>query len=123
MDASLVTNNHVRIFTFGAAYATSTITNQSSNPIYKESPWSTFQAIITGTGAVSATVTIQATNDDATFQGTASNWVTTVLGTISLTGTTTATDGFAYVGPWKYVRATVASITGTGATVTILMGD
>ncbi len=122
MDANLVNNNHVRTFTFGATYATSTITNQSSNGLYKESPWSTFQATITGTGAVSATINIYGSNDDATYAGIASNWTKTALGTISLSGTTTTSDGFAYVGPWKYVQAVVSSISGTGATVTINMG-
>lgn len=89
-------------------------------PVYKDSPYASFQAIETGTGAITATVIIQATNDQATFEGTASNWIT--IGTISLSGTTSTTDGFTTIAPWKYVRAGVSAISGTGATVKVLMG-
>lgn len=110
-----ITSGLVRIFTFGAGYAVNTITNQTSNLVYKESPWTTFQATIVGTGVVSAAVTILCSNDGI-------NWNSTVLGTITLNGTTTSTDGFSYIGPWKYVAAVVSSITGTGATVNVSMG-
>lgn len=107
-----------RYFAFsGINYTT---TNANSSPIYKESPYSAYQAIITGTGTVSATVTIQVANEDATFQGTNSNWIT--IGTISLSGTTTATDGFTTIAPWRYTRCVISSITGTGASVSVIMG-
>lgn len=171
--------------------------NQSSLPFYKEAVYSTFQAIVAGTGAVTATVTIQVSNDDNTgrgfvSQGTnaptwpvtttnasptltangqpftqalvgatitapgvpvgttvssvaaggvtltmsanatasanvqcvfyANNWCATALGTITLNGTTSATDGFTTSAAWRYVRAVVSNITGTGATVNVLMG-
>ena len=43
-------------------------------------------------------------------------------------GTTSATapalsDGFTTVAPWRYCRAVVTNITGTGATVQVLMGE
>lgn len=82
---------------------------------YKDSPYSTFQATVTGTGAVSATVLIDASNDGT-------NWCSTVLGTITLSGTTSASDGFTTTAPWKYVRARVTAISGTGATVTANIG-
>jgi hypothetical protein len=45
------------------------------------------------------------------------------LGTINLTlGTTIVADGFTTTAPWKYVRANVTTITGTGASVNVLMG-
>jgi len=72
-----------------------------------------FQATVTGTGAVTATVAIQVSNDDT-------NWIT--LGTITLSGTTSATDGFTSDAPWGYVRANVTAISGTGAAVTATMG-
>ena len=57
----------------------------------------------------------------------AQNWCATVLGTITLSGTTTAaspvvTDGFTTQAPWRYVRPVVSNVTGTGATVTAWMG-
>lgn len=70
----------------------------------------TFQGIVTGTGAVTATVLIQCSNDGT-------NWLT--LGTLTLSGTTTATDGFASAAPWAFVRANVTARTGTGAAVTV----
>jgi hypothetical protein len=107
-----------RYFSFGGV--NSTTSNASSGAIYKESPYGTFQAIINGTGTVSATVTIQVSNEEATGQGTNSNWIS--MGTISLSGTTTATDGFNTICPWRFVRAVVSSISGTGATVQVIMG-
>jgi hypothetical protein len=83
--------------------------------LYKDSPYATFQAVVTGTGAVTATVTIEFSNDGT-------NVLSTVGGTISLSGTTTASDGFTSTSPWKYVRANVTAISGTGATVQVYMG-
>jgi hypothetical protein len=83
---------------------------------YKDSPHATFQATVVGTGAVSATVAIEVSND-ALFV------VSTVAGTITLSGTTSSSDGFTTQhAPWKFVRANVTAISGTGATVTCLMG-
>ena len=82
---------------------------------YKDSPFSTFQASVVGTGAVTATATIQGSNDNI-------NWTATPLGTITLSGTTSASDGFTTTAPWKWVRAVITNVTGTGAVVTCLMG-
>lgn len=108
-----------RYFRF-ASGTNSTTANGNSDAIYKESPYSAIQAIITGTGSVSATVTMQVSNENETGQGLKSNWIT--LATISLSGTTTATDGFATIATWRYIRAVVSSISGTGATIEVLMG-
>jgi len=73
----------------------------------------TFQAVANGSsGAYTATVTIKVSNDNT-------NWLT--LGTITLSGTATtaSSDGFASDAPWAYVRADVASFTGTGATCNV----
>lgn len=82
---------------------------------YKDSPYSTFQATVTGTGAVTATVAIQCSNDGT-------NWCSTALGTITLSGTTSSSDGITTIAPWKFIRANVTAISGTGATVVCLMG-
>lgn len=73
----------------------------------------TFQATVAGTGAISATVPIYVSHDNA-------NWLP--LATITLSGTAAASDGFTAAGRWAYLRADVAAIAGTGAAVTVLMG-
>lgn len=107
-----------RYFAFSGV--NSTTATGSSTAVYKESVYSTFQAIVTGTGAVGATVVIECSNEEATGQGTKANWLT--LGTITLTGTTTATDGFTSTAPWRFVRARVSAVSGTGAIVEVIMG-
>ena len=107
-----------RYFAFSGVNSATTVV--ASSPTYKESPYGTFQAIVTGTGAVSATVVIQVSNQEATFNGDKSNWIT--LGTISLSGTTTSTDGFTTTAPWRYVRANITAVAGTDATVEVIMG-
>lgn len=188
-----------RAFNFGnqVVPVVNTTTVQASLPIYKESVYSTFQAIVSGTGAVTATVAIQVTNDDNTGRGFilnnmvapgvlvttatgsptlvsqgnqftqalvgattsapgvpvgttitavaangvsatmsanatatatvpcifyANNWCTTAMGTITLSGTTINADGFTTAAPWRYVRANITAISGTGAAVNVLMG-
>ena len=76
----------------------------------------TFQAEgETSTGAGSATIDIEVSND-------CSNYIT--AGTITLTlGTTTVDDGFATDAAWKCVRANVTAISGTDATVSVHMGQ
>ena len=107
-----------RYFRFSAGnYATGT---EASTAVYKESPYSSFQAIASGTGAVAATVAIQVSNEEDTGIGTKSNWIT--IGTITLSGTTTATDGFTTLAPWSFVRASVSGVSGTGAKVEVIMG-
>jgi hypothetical protein len=68
----------------------------------------------TSSGAGSATILIQASNDGSNF---------ILIATITLTlSTTPAADGFASDAPWKYVRARVSAISGTGASVNVNMG-
>ena len=71
-----------------------------------------YQASVTGTGSVSATVVFEVSINGV-------GWLT--LATVTLSGTTTATDGFAAVGGWPNVRARVSAISGTDAAVTALM--
>ncbi len=74
----------------------------------------TFQAVVSGSGTVTATVLVQVSNDGT-------NWLT--LGTITLSGTTTATDGFASEGSWMNYRGNVTALTGTGAAVTLIVAQ
>ena len=74
----------------------------------------TVHATVTGTGALTATVVIQVGNI-------ADSWLD--LGTLSLSGTTTATQGLALDAHWVYIRANITTLTGTGATVNVVMGS
>lgn len=77
-------------------------------------PGATVQAVVTGTGALTATVVVQVSNDG-------SNWLT--ISTLSLSGTTSATQGMALDAHWVYIRADLTVLTGTGATVNVWMGS
>ena len=81
----------------------------------KETAKTTVQAIVTGTGAVTATVVIDCSNDGV-------NACSTPLGTITLSGTTSSSDGFTTDAPWKFIRARTTAISGSGATVVVLKG-
>jgi hypothetical protein len=74
----------------------------------------TFQANLFGTGAISATIAIDVSNDDV-------NFVPSAL-TLSPNGTTSAFDGGVIDAAWLFFRARVVSISGTGAAVTVVMG-
>jgi len=76
---------------------------------------SSVQAVVSGTGAVSSTIIVEVSNETVP-----TNYIT--LGTISLSGTTTATDGFAFTAKWDYIRARITAIAGTSATVTVSLG-
>jgi hypothetical protein len=67
-----------------------------------------FQATVTGSGSVTATVVIEVSNDGVGAL---------TLGTIVLSDTALATDGFLSSEPWTYARARVSAITGTSAAV------
>ncbi len=78
----------------------------------KRSP-QTYQAKVAGTGAVVAVIDVEVSNDRNVWE---------VLGTISLSGTTSDSDGFASAAGWPFVRGNVKSISGTGAAATLTMG-
>jgi len=96
---------------------TGATTTGAQQIIYKDAVDATFQAYGTTTaGAGAAVVLIQGSNIND-----ANSFIT--LGTITLTlGTTLSADGFATSAAWKYVRASVSSISGTNASVNVLMG-
>ena len=75
-------------------------------------PNNNYQATVTGTGAVTATVLIEVSNDGI-------GWITAA--TISLTATDIDTDSANIAVPWVYRRATLSAISGTSATVTVTM--
>lgn len=73
----------------------------------------TVQATVSGSGTVSATVIIDVSNDG-------SNWIAN-LGTITLSGTTSDTDGFVYDAPWAAIRARLTAVAGSSASVTTIL--
>ncbi len=73
---------------------------------------SAFSATVTGTGAVSATVDIQVSNDGV-------NPIDKSPLTITLSGTTLDTDGDVISASWPWVRANVTALVGT---VSVSMG-
>lgn len=74
-----------------------------------------FSASVTGTGAVSATVRIEGRNAD--------NGVWFTMATITLSGTTSAADGFGSLVRYMEYRAVLAAVSGTGAAVSVTMGS
>lgn len=83
------------------------------DPIESRGANHTFQAVVSGTGAVNATVNIDVSNNRT-------DWLT--RGTITLSGTSRATDGFAVAAPWAFIRARVSAISGSAACVDVLVG-
>lgn len=75
----------------------------------------TFQGIVTGTGALTANINIEVSNDGVTP-------IKYALGTITLSGNSSDSDGFAASATWLFVRANLTSVSGTGAAVTCIMG-
>lgn len=80
-------------------------------PDYALGPF-TVDATVTasGTSTASATVVVYASNTNLT-----NDWKT--LGTITLSGTTFATDGFGFTNRWKYLKGGVTAIGGGSANV------
>lgn len=116
---TLVTGKQPQYLTFGATRATSTASVGPSNSTYKDGYFATIQVISTGT----VTAYLQGTNEDATANGTNSNWVNLATLTLprasSFTGDTTTSDGAQISSAWKYVRVYVGTTT---ATVSFLLG-
>lgn len=75
-----------------------------------------FVATVSGTGSLTAIVEIQARN------AVSGSWIT--LATISLTGSSSSlSDGFACMTRYLEYRAVLTNISGTSATVTVIMGS
>lgn len=75
----------------------------------------TFQATLTGTGAVSATVVFEVSNDGV-------GWLSDENSTFVISGTNLTSVGFTSKAPWGYVRGKVLAISGTSASVTFTVG-
>lgn len=90
-------------------------TTQSGNAVADNGRPPSFSVNISGTGAVSATVRIEGRNT--------ANGVWFTLATVTLSGTTSAADGFACMTRYMEYRAVLAAISGTSAAVTVTMGS
>lgn len=101
------------LLTNATATGTGPVANAANQPFPAQRH--TFQVSgKTTAGAGAAAVDIQVSNNGRV-------WLT--LATVTLTlGTTESTDGFVSDAPWRFVRANVTSISGTGASVTAEMG-
>lgn len=73
-----------------------------------------------GVLVMSAVATATVVNAPANFRVLA--WCATALATVTLSGSTLVSDGFTTTAPWRYVRAVVTNVTGTGATLSVNMG-
>jgi hypothetical protein len=89
---------------------TACLEQSTSNRPY---PFQAFQLVETGTGAVTATVQIQSSNDGV-------SWVN-YGAAVTLSGTTTAVNSAYGNAPFNCFGAIVTAITGTGAAVTVKM--
>lgn len=94
--------------TFAAAQTGINLLAQT--PASKATTW-THSATVTGTGAVSATVLVEGSNDNAA-------WFT--LCTLSPTGTTSATDAITGISASLHIRHRCTAITGTGASANVI---
>lgn len=81
-----------------------------------------FQAILEGTGSVTATVVIDGSNDTQSDPGNI-RWVDSVVGIMTLSGTNFDSVGFGSDIPWLMARARVVAITGTDATIDVIMNS
>ena len=85
--------------------------------VFKGSQDASVQAVVSGTGTVAATINVEVSNDGV-------NALATVAGTITISGTNVASDGFVTQNAsWKWIRFNVTVLSGTGATVTGFLGQ
>jgi len=122
-----------KALTFSGVPYTTTAT--TSDPAAKTSPFTSFQVVATSTsGNVSTTVQIQVSNDDVT-QGAAlgapnsNTWLNYGTAITISSAASPQVGGFPLLAadmgaavPWRFVRANVTALTGTGAQCYILMG-
>jgi len=84
-------------------------TTQTSDAAALGAEKSTYQATVVGTGAVSATVVFEFSDDGI-------GWLEGE--TVTISGTSIATGGGLNDAPWTYIRANLTAISGTGAALT-----
>jgi len=92
-----------------------TVGNTTGNVFADNYGSASFQATITSSNntTVSCTITIQCSLDTT-------NWID--VGTITLSGNPSATDGFYCIGQWVAYRAKTSAVTGSVADITVNIG-
>ena len=133
-DVLLKSGEQTRQFNFSGQFVNppvySTAVAATSLPIYKESPHSTFQLIAAGTGAITATATIQCTNDDNSGKGyfgpgqNQPDYVTQISnGSATMTSPSGMFDqrlvGATIIAPGVPAGTTVSSVAAGGLTLTM----
>jgi hypothetical protein len=102
------------------ADATTTATSAVFKPQTHNRSYQVYGATSSGSG--SATVVIEVSSIESPVNSTNVDWIT--MGTVTLTlGTTRTSDGFVSTAAWRNVRARVTAISGTGAAVSVVMGN
>ncbi len=91
---------------------TDAIATGAGQPHKSNTPKRTIQATVVGDGAVTATVLVEGRNNGV-------DWLT--LATITLSGTDSDSDGVALESPWAEVRAECTAVTGTDATLNVVL--
>jgi hypothetical protein len=71
-----------------------------------------YQATLTGSGAISATVVIEVSNDNV-------GWISDGVAELIMAGTTLVSSGFVATATWAYTRARITALVGTNATVVV----
>jgi len=100
--------------------ATTTATSAVFRPQTDTRTFHVYGATSSGSGSV--TVAIEVSNILNPVNTTNVDWIS--MGTITLALTTTrASDGFVSTAAWTSVRARVTAISGTGAAVSVAMGN
>ena len=73
------------------------------------------QCSLTGSGAISATLSLDVSNDGT-------NWIVPGLAAITLTGTDSVQEGTLLDIPWAFVKASLTAISGTNASASVFIG-
>lgn len=73
----------------------------------------TYQAVVRGTGTVSATIIVYVSNDGQVWE---------TLATFSLSGTTSDTEPLIAQHRWAFTKASITAISGTGAVASATVG-
>ncbi len=104
--------NKPRAFSFFAKEAAATVTGEIFSGQWSNVGKAMVQAVVSGTGAVTATVPVYGSNDGE-------NWHT--IGTIALNDADVDSDILGIDYPWMFIRVDLTAITGTDAVASATM--
>lgn len=109
---------HVVLGTSGGNNGTTNLISSATSVISGDSfpgigGRASFQAILTGTGALTADIRIEGSNNGI-------HWIE--LMSFAMSGNASVTDGGVTDASWAWVRARIESISGTGASATVIRG-